>query len=145
MVSSGLAARLGTLARIEIHTPQPDRPVVEPAMTGEMMLASAVPPEAMPEPLADPPLPEPLMAGMPPAEIYPGAVLEPPPEMLLTVRGRDRVPIAIIEVPAMGPFMGARAVTPAGPGPWLLLMRPDDPPIPHLAFINSTRGGWPWV
>ncbi len=80
-----------------------------------------------------------------PGLIYRGPVIEIPPSDLLVVRGRDRVPIAVIEVPAMGPFMGARAFTPAGLGPWLMLRRPDDPPIPHPAFIGPTRGALPWV
>ena len=68
------------------------------------------------------------MAGMPPAEIYPGAVLEPPPEMLLTVRGWGGAPMAQIEVPAFGPYMAA-SVLGAGPlGVLLLLDRPDPPP-----------------
>ena len=109
-------------------------------------------PTPPPPPEPDPPDVEPVPVdilddapGLLPGQLYRGPVIEIPPSDLLMVRGRDRVPIAIIEVPAMGPFMGARAVTPAGLGPWLLLRRPDDPPIPHPAFINSTRGARPWV
>lgn len=45
---------------------------------------------------------------------------------MLVVKGAAARPIALIEVPRMGPFMGARAITSRGLGPWLLLARPAD-------------------
>jgi len=93
--------------------------------------------------VADPPAVDPpadelgAVPDLAPAAIYPGPVLEPPPIHMLLIGPRDR-PLAMIEAPGMGPFMGARAITPRGLGPWLLLARPpDDPPplVPHPAFL----------
>lgn len=86
-------------------------------------------PELPPEVIHTPPPPVP-----PPVDLF------LPPAQLLTVRGRGHQPIALIEVPRGGPVMGARAVTPAGPGPWLLLARPPDTDddvvvVPHPAFL----------
>lgn len=87
------------------------------------------------------------MAELPPEVIHtPPPPVPPPPDLfltpaeLMTVRGRGHQPIALIEAPRRGPVMGARAVTPAGPGPWLLLARPPDPDdddvvVPHPAFL----------
>lgn len=77
------------------------------------------------------------MPGLVPEAVYLGRVLEPPPADMLLIGLRNR-PLAMIEAPAMGPFMGARAVTPRGLGPWLLLARPPDDPlaqVPHPAFL----------
>ena len=77
------------------------------------------------------------MPGLVPEAVYAGHVLEPPPADMLVIGPRSR-PLAMIEAPAMGPFIGARAVTSRGLGPWLLLDRPpDDPlvPVPHPAFL----------
>jgi len=75
--------------------------------------------------------------GLVPEAVYPGRVLEPPPADMLVIGPRNR-PLAMIEAPAMGPFMGARAVTSRGLGPWLLLDRPHDDPlalVQHPAFL----------
>lgn len=110
-----LADRLGPLAMVVLEVPG---------------CVPAEPPERIHIPR--PPVPPPLDMMLPPAQ-------------LLTVRGRGHQPIALIEVPRHGPIMGARAVTPAGPGPWLLLARPPDPDddvvVPHPAFLAPGPSG----
>ena len=111
-----LADRLGVLAWCRVAgPPATDPPAVElvPVVPGSM-------PDLVPE------------------AVYPGRVLEPPPADMLLIGPRNR-PLAMIEAPAMGPFMGARAVTSRGLGPWLLLARPPDDPlaqVPHPAFLT---------
>ena len=82
-------------------------------------------------------------SGWEPSLVYRGPVIEMPPADLLVVRGGSGAPVAMIEAPAMGAFMGARSVTAAGLGPWIMLRRPppDDLQIPHPAFIQHTLGG----
>ena len=83
--------------------------------------------------------------GMRPEAVYGGRVLEPPPADMLLIGPRHR-PAAVIEAPAMGSFMGARAVTSSGLGPWLLLTRPPDdalPPVPYAAFLARPGGAVP--
>jgi hypothetical protein len=86
-------------------------------------------PELPPEVIRTPPTTAP-----PPIELLLG------PADLLTVRGPGRQPIVLIEVPRRGPIMGAMAMTPRGPGPWVLLARPPDPDddlvVPHPAFSS---------
>jgi hypothetical protein len=66
------------------------------------------------EPLADlDALPE-TIPGLSPELVYRRGILEPPPSDLLTVRGRDHAPIARVEVPRMGGFWCATAVSPWG-------------------------------
>ena len=87
--------------------------------------------------VADPPAIDPPVVELVPEAIYPGHVLEPPPADMLVIGPRNR-PLAMIEAPAMGPFIGARAVTSRGLGPWLLLDRPHDDPlalVQHPAFL----------
>ena len=73
-----------------------------------------------------------------PAVVYAAGIMEPPPRDLLTVKGWGGVPMARIEVPAAGPFMGAMALG-AGPlGVLMLMPRPPDDEaatIPHPAFL----------
>lgn len=121
-----LADRIGPLAWCWVGD---DPPPTDPP--GETVLVPVVPdcvPGLPPEVIHTPPPPVPALDMM------------LPPAQLLTVRGRGHQPIALIEVPRGGPVMGARAVTPAGPGPWLLLARPPDPDddvvvVPHPAFL----------
>ena len=81
---------------------------------------------------------EPPPPALLPEDVYAGGVLEPPPRDLLTVRGWGGVPMARIEVPGMGAFMGAMALG-AGPlGVLMLMPRPPDDEaatIPHPAFL----------
>ena len=102
------------------------------ALVGPLSFFETVP---LPTPASRP---RPQIPDLLPEQVYPCGVLEPPPADALTVRGPDGLPLAIIEAPAMGPFMGARAVTSRGLGPWLLLARPPDDPLAlvrHLAFL----------
>ena len=93
--------------------------------------------------MADPPAVELVpvvpdcVPGLVPEAVYPGPVMELPPADMLVIGPRNR-PLAMIEAPAMGPFIGARAVTSRGLGPWLLLSRRRDDPlalVPHPAFL----------
>jgi hypothetical protein len=69
-----------------------------------------------------------------PVRVYPGGVLEPPPVDMVAVRGAGGRRVALVEVPGMGAFAGAQAVTQAGLGALLLLRRPEAPdPVPWLA------------
>ena len=81
------------------------------------------------------------MIRTPPPLVRPPPDLFLPPAELLTVRGPGRQPIALIEAPRRSLVMGVRAVTPRGPGPWLLLARPPDPAddlvVPHPAFLAA--------
>ena len=82
---------------------------------------------------------------LPPAVIYAAGILEPPPVVLLTIRGRDRAPIALLEVPGMGPFMFAATVSARGLGVPLLMNRPVMPDAwmsaPDPAFLPIQSGG----
>jgi hypothetical protein len=120
-----LADRLGPLAWCRAADPPPADPP-------EAELVPVVPgcvPELPPEVIRTPPTTAP-----PPIELLLG------PADLLTVRGPGRQPIVLIEVPRRGPIMGAMAMTPRGPGPWVLLARPPDPDddlvVPHPAFSS---------
>ena len=76
--------------------------------------------------------------GMLPETVYAAGILEPPLRDMLTIRGRGNQPMALLEVPALGPFMGVQALG-AGPlGVLMLMDRPlDDDQLlmPHPAFM----------
>jgi hypothetical protein len=112
-----------------------------PAVGGRAALEALVGPLsffAFVEPAPDQPaaVPEPR---------YRGVVVEPPPADMLSVGAAGRR-VAVLEVPSMGRYLGARAVLPAGLGPWLLVDRPLDdwsPAIPHPAFLPPGGGSEP--
>jgi hypothetical protein len=123
-----LADRLGPLAWCSFDQPPPDPPAEAVLVPVVPDCVPGLPPEVIhvPRPQVPPP---PLDMMMPPAE-------------LLTVRGRGHQPIALIEAPRHGPIMGARPVTPAGPGPWLLLARPPDPDDDVVAPLPAVLAAW---
>jgi hypothetical protein len=94
-----------------------DGPPSDPPAAAPMPVMTA-------EPLADvEALPE-TMPGLPPELVYGPGILEPPPADMLTVRGRGGAPVARIEVPGMGGFMCATAVSPWGFNVPLVMARP---------------------
>lgn len=75
-----------------------------------------------------------------PAKAYAVGVLEPPPVDMVTVQDAAGRRLALVEVPAMGPFAAAQTVTPVGMGPLLLLRHPAEPvPVPWLAQAMLAR------
>ena len=121
-----LADRLGPLAWCRLDQPPADPPAEADLVPVVPDCVPGLPPEMIRRP--PPPVPPPPDLLLTPAD-------------LLTVRGPGRQPIAYIEVPRRGPVMGARAMAPAGLGPWLLLARPPDPDddavVPHPAFLAA--------
>ena len=68
---------------------------------------------------------------------YPAELWHPPIDLILTLRGETGRVRAELEIPAMGPFMAARAVTWVGMfGPLLLMPRPLDPLL--LPVLDGT-------
>ena len=103
-----------------MDSPPPDRPAAAPV------------PVVMSEPDLEPPIaatvltaePVATLPHLPPELVYARGILEPPPADMLTVRGRGSAPVARIEVPRMGGFMYATAVSPRGFNVPLVMPRP---------------------
>ena len=131
----------------DISEPPPKNPVVSDkkrALPVEIA-AVAASTEELPCPAEVVPLVLDGVPSLPPAVIYAAGILEPPPVVLLTIRGRDRAPIALLEVPGMGPFMFAATVSARGLGVPLLMNRPVMPDAwmsaPDPAFLPIQSGG----
>jgi hypothetical protein len=100
-------------APMPVMTPEPDLeppPIVSTVLTAEPLADVEALPETTP--------------GLPPELVYGQGILEPPPADMLTVRGRGSAPVARIEVPGMGGFMCATAVSPWGFDVPLVMARP---------------------
>jgi hypothetical protein len=109
-----------------------------PAAVPWMAPQPVAPPAAPPMPVESEPMP-----GLDPAMVYRRGVLELPPATLLTVRGHNREPVALIEVPDIGGFMCASVVTPRGLGVPLVMRQaePADGAMPPGgAFWPAARG-----
>ena len=113
----------------DIPEPPPSNPVISDkkwALPVEIA-AVAASTEELPCPAEVVPLVLDGVPSLPPEAIYAAGIMEPPPRDLLTVKGWGGVPMARIEVPAAGPFMGAMALG-AGPlGVLIVMPRPLDP------------------
>ena len=121
-------------APVPVVMTEPD--LEPPLIAGAVLTAGAVMDlDALPE----------VMPGLTPELLYRRCILEPPPVDLLTIRGRDRAPIVLLEVPGMGPFMCAATVSARGLGVPLLMNRPVMPDAwmsaPDPAFLPIQSGG----
>ncbi len=107
-------------APVPVVMTEPD--LEPPPIAGAVLTAGAVMDlDALPE----------VMPGLAPELLYRRGILEPPPVDLLTIRGRDRAPIALLEVPGMGvPLLMNRPVMPDA---WMS--------APDPAFLPIQSGG----
>ena len=132
-----LARLLGVeVAEYRMIDVPPDPPAAAPApdraRAAEIMPADRVPTS---EPLSDAAvaaLPE-TMPGLARELVYRRGILEPPPSDMLTIRGRSGASVARLEVPRMGGFMCATAISSWGFDVPLVMAMPP--------FLNGEKRG----